>query len=1217
MNCLAAGALLLLLSTAALFAEAPSPGAMSFTLTETSGVAGMRLATVSFPFAPGEVRDLTFAVVTNDPDSITGAQARVLTRYRDGSVRRALIRFPWQPGAGTMEGFTLLPRQAAPLPGLVTHSQPHELEIKAGPRTVRADGMGLLILRGGQPECRVSYLGPGFPLRFLGPAITVVEDGPCFSWVSLAYAGGPWNVYLEVQADFTGRVRVISRLRMMQGGSAPTPQFGLEVGGLGAAPTTPATSPAKPATLPFSATTAEGGPRGFLFGPEAAATAVLLPDGAQIRQGRVSVKAQEGGACFELVRDAGLDPTVEDKDKLFYEGQERSVEAVLPAPPAAGEPIRLSLMTCRAEVPAQRRCAAVMGEPLVSWGKLQRLRQIVSDNAVKLICRDGDEFGDVTSGVSRTAPRWSITGLTRIDTGLDMLEDYYRGGDPRLLDLALGWAENWVCLKQYRGWDRNCFGGERYTMTAWTSIPSFGQKGIMMIAHAYEETGDPRYLESALAFADRAVQQMRTRQFFSSTSFSPFYAGGDANIRPGYLARDLVLMYRWTGKEEYLQAARTIMDGLATLAVGPSGRPTLRPGPAPGRGLGLLREGYPDPFSPFHRLVTGTDLGVTEDNSDHLKPFILDYVLEGAQYLYEETHDPVARDTMVSLSDFMLDSMEPGGIWNYAQRHAADGNSIGHMTLEIANTLLKSFSLTGDARYRDAAFSSFHLVCKAADTYGALIDGVPAPEDRSYFYPDDRSDLDFYRAPISLGNVGRDPSGYFLCAVDRILRLDPRAGEFLLSPPTNPRHKWIIEGVPVGGGPVVHEIGNCFIAQLEFGQDGDRESNGKSNLVLLEDGKPLGPAHCLHRDIRELGKGRFSHWTRQSLYFSTRDNTSPLTNGRRYEFYFGSPDRVPAARRLLPTTGGFADRAPHPSVALFARGVQAQKEGRWADALATWEEVLKRWPDSSPELWRQIGLWEKLGDRARVQATCRRFLAAFPRHDRAPAVRLKLAGMLLEDGNREEARRSLEAEARQDEGTPWGEEAAARLWHELGVGGPPTTVIHAVPAGPRPGGPGEPARLQVLRVADGLPSDLRPQVAASYDDAKLHLKLTLPLPAPWPSPESVETFRLVVDPAGEMTDYALYIVNSSGGALERPPMWHHRGEGIKAAEGWEWKVARGAQDWTAELAIPFSKLGFRPGPGRRTMRLGFRWDSLSGTLLWRPAIPENIRPHDCGWIVFD
>ncbi len=54
-----------------------------------------------------------------------------------------------------------------------------------------------------------------------------------------------------------------------------------------------------------------------------------------------------------------------------------------------------------------------------------------------------------------------------------------------------------------------------------------------------------------------------------------------------------------------------------------------------------------------------------------------------------------------------------------------------------------------------------------------------------------------------------------------------------------------------------------------------------SLLVLLEDGRPLGPPHQTHEEIRAQGMGRYSHWN-GTLFFSARDNSDPRTNGRVY-----------------------------------------------------------------------------------------------------------------------------------------------------------------------------------------------------------------------------------------------------------------------------------------------------------------------------------------------
>lgn len=97
------------------------------------------------------------------------------------------------------------------------------------------------------------------------------------------------------------------------------------------------------------------------------------------------------------------------------------------------------------------------------------------------------------------------------------------------------------------------------------------------------------------------------------------------------------------------------------------------------------------------------------------------------------------------------------------------------------------------------------------------------------------------------------------------------------------------------------EHGHCYIASIDFGEEGDKFTGNKSMLVLFEDGKPLGPPRSVHADIREQGGGRYSHWTRETLYFSASDNTNPRTNGRRYEVASRNPgstlgglDRFPA-----------------------------------------------------------------------------------------------------------------------------------------------------------------------------------------------------------------------------------------------------------------------------------------------------------------------------------
>ena len=79
---------------------------------------------------------------------------------------------------------------------------------------------------------------------------------------------------------------------------------------------------------------------------------------------------------------------------------------------------------------------------------------------------------------------------------------------------------------------------------------------------------------------------------------------------------------------------------------------------------------------------------------------------------------------------------------------------------------------------------------------------------------------------------------------------------------------------------IVPRSGFCFTARLpQFGNSMDAPSSAQTRL--FEDGSEIGPAHSLHKDIEEIGCGRYSHWG-HDLYFSSSDGLSPKKNGRRY-----------------------------------------------------------------------------------------------------------------------------------------------------------------------------------------------------------------------------------------------------------------------------------------------------------------------------------------------
>ena len=90
--------------------------------------------------------------------------------------------------------------------------------------------------------------------------------------------------------------------------------------------------------------------------------------------------------------------------------------------------------------------------------------------------------------------------------------------------------------------------------------------------------------------------------------------------------------------------------------------------------------------------------------------------------------------------------------------------------------------------------------------------------------------------------------------------------------------------------PFIHRDGAAWRLSLPFDPPfvalqalcDDADHPQRSPLRLLEDGKPLGPAHALHHSIGRDGGGRYSHWAGNTLLFSASDNSDPNTNGRKY-----------------------------------------------------------------------------------------------------------------------------------------------------------------------------------------------------------------------------------------------------------------------------------------------------------------------------------------------
>jgi SAM-dependent methyltransferase len=85
--------------------------------------------------------------------------------------------------------------------------------------------------------------------------------------------------------------------------------------------------------------------------------------------------------------------------------------------------------------------------------------------------------------------------------------------------------------------------------------------------------------------------------------------------------------------------------------------------------------------------------------------------------------------------------------------------------------------------------------------------------------------------------------------------------------------------------PFDHVVGHCWsvrLAMLTARADTDATPQ-RSSLILYEDGVPLPTGHGPLEAIRDVGLGRYRHWE-DCLFFSTPDNSNPITNGHVYGY---------------------------------------------------------------------------------------------------------------------------------------------------------------------------------------------------------------------------------------------------------------------------------------------------------------------------------------------
>lgn len=720
---------------------------------------------VSVSVAAPEVEEPAGWKIIGDDGREAAPQCRVLSRDQDGSQRTLLFRFPWELEPGRETSFRIEPRNERPDGSdLLTQKTPYFFSLAAGRRRLTLLGNHLSILLDGAAECGVEILAPDFPIRFMGPEITVVENGPCFAWVAVDYFGGSWNARLEVKVDCLGEIEMIARLRRVRGDAA-FPRFGLRVYSSNAA------VEIEGEPVPSGRRSFQGiADRAVRVLSPAGASIFRVPEGPQTAQGQAVISASRGETEVHFCRTGEAEP---GQTSRILEGQERSLSLVLLSPDSVpGRPGRLT------GIPAQRARPVVRSAEFpVDWGELAPLREQATRLALSLQCLEGDRYGEPLAKGGPAAPSSQPEPLSGLDAALMVLEDYYRGGDERLREWALRIAESYLDLRLYRGQDLNAYGGTRGRGRQEQELPSGCQAGASLLLVAYEETGDLRYREAATACLDRVVKQLEHASFLHTYSLEQGWRPG-ANVRSAGICQDLVALYRYTGSERYLDAARRILRGLSRLRAGEE----------------LWKEVYPDPCSLIEMAITGEDVGVLEDTANFESPFALQQVLLGAQAVFQETEDELARKIVVDISDWLVESQSRADLWNFPQAGSPAG-SISRLGLFVSRALLRSYVLLGEPDYFQAAERTLRLVVQLFEKSGAFPEGLP-PEEKPYFYSEDFTDVDFRRLRLSSGRTELGVVAGFLGALDEYLQVAFDPGQSLRQRIANPLASFLLNEAP-------------------------------------------------------------------------------------------------------------------------------------------------------------------------------------------------------------------------------------------------------------------------------------------------------------------------------------------------------------------------------------------------------------------------------------
>ena len=518
-------------------AQAAEDRTLNFTLRNGRAGPLEEVVRVSLPVPAGLIRGEAPRFVFRGDERIP-AQADIVTRHPDGSIRRMILSFPVRLGAQSTTQFVCEPGAGTVSTRALAEADPKTANIQTDLFDLHVRDDSLQITgKSGKPLGAIRPFGPAIT-GARAPTLAVVENGPFFVWLRWRQDGSDYSREVDIEADKSGRVRLVQRILRHLKGNGWTPDFGFELSAAGAVPLR---FPAQPVRfLAF--------PAAQPLGKHAALVAALkLADGTPLsmanplalRQHRGSLDGNRSGETT-TVRFSRIQPVArESNNLLLQEGMWRTLEVLLqPGPP---EDLAAAIDTPVAARADWRLFDSVYhtGPPLEVKHPVLKAMVTSYVTALQGLSLNGDDWG-------------SLGGLERYNHCQYLWEDFFRSGDSRLRRIALDYSENYNNISVNWGPNPDFYGGGRYPAdgrtqpwpgsfrTRHNDAVTFCTKGYHGFWLAYEETGDPRF---------RYAAQQQAKWSAAHVQATVNYTRCIGQVI------DFVKLYEYTGDKSYLNQA--------------------------------------------------------------------------------------------------------------------------------------------------------------------------------------------------------------------------------------------------------------------------------------------------------------------------------------------------------------------------------------------------------------------------------------------------------------------------------------------------------------------------------------------------------------------------------------------------------------------------------------------------------------------------------------